>query len=109
MIEHDDKETFYPSIAATVIHRRLVEAIAQQATEEFFRLWELNGEDSDPREAGSIVAGAYMHMAAKIAIFACECANMEPRLSQWLKLATEHFNRANDDVNEAIIEAANNG
>lgn len=98
----DASQTFTATEASKPIFERLFDGVSERGIEQFFNLWEAQGEGSDPREAGSLVAHAYMTIAARIAVFAAECSGNKPRREQWLAMAAEHFDKAIADVDTAF-------
>lgn len=97
-----EPETFTPDDRTRAIFNALHGKINSAGIDEFFEVWEI---ESDPRKAGSVVAAAYMQIAARIAVFSAQCAGREPSREQWLALAAEQFDKAVTDVSEAITEA----
>lgn len=101
-----DLITFTPNDASREKYRALAEKINLKYMDEFFELWESQGEHTDAaREAGTMVAHALIDMAARLAIFGAECSGHEPVRDQWIEVCNEHFNRAITDVAEAFKDA----
>lgn len=94
-----DPETFTPDPRTRALFMALFDKANRAGIDEFFLAWEI---EDDPRKAAAVVAGAYMRIAARVAVFASECAGKEPSREQWLSLATEHFDEATKDVAEAF-------
>ena len=86
---------FKPSDKSRAILRELRGNLAEEAEKKFFDIWEAEVADPlAPRLSGSVIANAYMGIAARFAVFGCECAGREPRLELWLELAKEQFEDA---------------
>ena len=95
-------ETFKPTDAARAILKGLRNRLGDDADKEFFDTWEAEISDPDaPRMAGSIVASAYMRLAARYGVFGANCAGREPNLQLWLVLAEQEFHDAVKDVARA--------
>lgn len=102
-----DDTTFKPTDASREILRTLRNRLGDDADKEFFDIWEAEIADPDaPRMAGSVIASAYMRLAARYAVFGADCAGREPSLQLWLALAEENFRDAVKDVATAKVQAA---
>lgn len=99
-----DPQTFIPKEKVRFLFEKLFDGVSDRGVNQFIHLWESSGEESDPREAGSLVAHAYVTNAARIAIFSCHCARQEPRREQWLALCAEAYDKAMIAVAEAVAE-----
>lgn len=99
--------TFKPTEQSREILRTLRDRLGDDADKEFFDAWEAEVANPDaPRLAGSIIASAYMRLAARYAVFGADCAGREPSLQLWLALAKENFRDAVKDVAEARVRAS---
>ena len=95
-------EIFTPTDATRAILKNLRHRLGDDADKEFFDTWEAEISDPDaPRMAGSVVASAYMRLAARYAVFGADCAGREPSLQLWLALAAQEFHDAVKDVANA--------
>jgi len=98
---------FQPTDASRALMRELHGNLANKADKIFFDIWESEIADPmAPRLAGSIVANAYMRLAARFAVFGCECAGREPSLELWLALAKQQFEDAISDCAESKVKVA---
>lgn len=97
-----DEVIFKPTETSRAIMKALSARLGDAADKEFFDAWEAEIADPDaPRMAGSIVAAAYMRLAARYAVFGADCAGREPSLQLWLALAEQNFQDAVKDVETA--------
>lgn len=98
--------TFAPTEKSREILRGLRQRVGDDADKEFFDSWEAEIANSDaPRMAGSIIASAYMRLAARYAVFGAECAGRAPSLQLWLAMAEQEFNEAVTDMATAAAAA----
>lgn len=85
--------------------RELHGNLAQEADKKFFDIWESEIADPmAPRMAGSVIANAYMRLAARFAVFGCECAGREPSRELWLEFAKQQFDDAIADCAESNLK-----
>lgn len=82
---------FKPTEATREIYRRMADEAMLKAMDQFFALWI---EQTDPREAGSVIAHAFMQTAARIAVFGAMCGHHEPSIAQWMECCRERFDEA---------------
>lgn len=102
-----DDTMFKPTDQSREILKGLRKRLGDDADKEFFDVWEAEINDPDaPRMAGSIVAAAYMRLAARYGVFVADCAGREPSLQLWLALAEQEFRDAVKDVAEAKVRAS---
>ncbi len=106
MTEIIEPATFKPADATRAILKTLTDRLYDRADKEFFDSWEAEISNTDaPLRAGSVIAAAFMQVAARYAVFGAECAGREARLKQWLALAEEHFIEAVGAVASARANA----
>lgn len=98
-----EPEIFQPTDKTREIFKQISDVAHDQGCARFFDLWE---QQDSPREAGSVVAAAHVRIAARIAVFGCECEGREPNLETWLKMAEEAYHEAVGAVREAHLKAA---
>lgn len=91
--------TFTPTERAREIALRLADKLNDDATQQFFELWEV---EDDPRRAGAILAHMYAWEAAKIAIAGAMFAGKEPDIELWLALCKQKFTDAKVAWDEAF-------
>lgn len=97
--------TFKPSDETRAILRELHCNLAEEADKKFFDIWESEIADPmAPRMAGSVIANAYMRLAARFAVFGCECVGREPNRDLWLELAKQQFDDAIVDCAESTLK-----
>ena len=95
---------FTPTDETRAILKALRNRLGDDADKEFFDVWEAEISDSDaPRMAGSVIASAYMRLAARYGVFGADCAGREPSLQLWLALAEQEFRDAVRDIAEAKV------
>jgi hypothetical protein len=95
-----DEVMFKPTDKAREVLRRMNDAAMDAMQEQFFELWEAEG---DPRRAGSIAAHAYITNAAKIAVFGSRCAGLEPQSDLWRAACEDALTNAIRAVDIAFI------
>lgn len=99
--------TFRPTEASRALLHELHGHLGEVAEQKFFDIWESEMADPmAPRLAGSIVANSYMRLAARFAVFGCQCANREPSLELWMALAKQQFEDAVRDCSDAQEKSA---
>lgn len=98
--------TFKPTDETRAILKALRNDLGDAADKQFFDVWEAEIADPDaPRMAGSVIASAYMRLAARYGVFGADCAGREPNLQLWLALAEQEFRDAVRDVAESKVRA----
>lgn len=98
---------FTPADETRAVLKALRSRLGDDADKEFFDVWEAEIADPDaPRMAGSVIASAYMRLAARYAVFGADCAGRDPSLQLWLALAEQEFRDAVRDVAECKVRAA---
>lgn len=98
--------TFTPTDKTRATLKALRNDLGDAADKQFFDVWEAEIADPDaPRMAGSVIASAYMRLAARYGVFGANCAGREPSLQLWLALAEQEFRDAVKDVAESKIRA----
>ncbi len=102
-IPEKDLLIFHPTETSRAILRSLADESMVRAMDQFFALWI---EQSSPREAGSVVAAAFMQTAARMAVVGAMFDNQEPDIDQWLAVARERFDEAMIAAKEAFDQAA---
>lgn len=91
-MDRNNPDKFKPSDETRMILKELTDRLYDRADKEFFSAWEAEVDNPDaPVRAGSVIAGGYMQVAARYAVFGADCAGRDARLAQWLALAEEHF------------------
>ncbi|UFS77179.1 hypothetical protein LPB73_07325 [Tardiphaga sp. 37S4] len=86
---------FKPSDLARAALHEMHGDLADTALKKFFEMWEAEVEDLEaPRKAGSVIAHAYMGVAARFAILGCEYSDTKPSLEVWMAFAKEEFESA---------------
>ncbi len=98
---------FTPTDETRAILKALRNRLGDDADKEFFDTWEAEINDPDaPRMAGSVIASAYMRLAARYGVFGADCAGREPSLQLWLAMAEQEFRDAVKDVAESKVRAS---
>jgi hypothetical protein len=103
----DTLKKFTPNDISRAKYKLLAERIKIKYMEEFFDLWESQGDGPDAaHEAGTMVCHALLEMGARVAVFGAVCSNHEPEINQWRAVVDEHFNNAVRDVAASFAEAS---
>jgi len=102
----DTRTEFEPTEISRAKYRLLAEQIKIKYMDEFFDLWESQGDDNPgaAREAGTMVCHALLEMAARVAVFGTMCDGNKPQIDQWRSVVDEHFTRAVADVTASFAE-----
>jgi hypothetical protein len=95
---------FMPTDEARAILKALRARLGDDANKEFFDTWDAEISNPDaPRRAGSLIASAYMRLAARYGVLGADCAGRKPSLQLWLAMAEQEFRGAVRDVAEARV------